>query len=98
MADRISAAEYRALQGLSEPPNALRAEASSPGPQAAAVGSGPATGGSLNPKPPNPYVGMRCELCGQLVRSDSSPAQLETQVAADGTETRSVRHLQGCPA
>ncbi len=98
MADRISAAEYRALQGLSEPPNALRAEASSPGPQAAAVGSGPATGGSLNPKPPNPYRGMLCELCGKLVRSDSSPAQLHTDVAMDGTETRSVRHLQGCPA
>ncbi len=39
-----------------------------------------------------------CELCGKLVKSDSSPARLETLVAADGSVAgRSVRHLQGCP-
>ncbi len=53
--------------------------------------------GSKRSSEPNPYRGMKCELCGRLVRSDSSPAQLHTDVAMDGTETRSVRHLQGCP-
>ncbi len=53
--------------------------------------------GSKRGTAPNVYKGLRCELCGKLVRSDSSPAQLHTDVAADGTETRRVQHLQRCP-
>jgi hypothetical protein len=52
--------------------------------------------GSKRGTAPNPYRGMRCELCGGLVKSDSSPAQLHTEIAADGTVARRwVRHLGG---
>ncbi len=54
--------------------------------------------GSARSTAPNPYRGMRCIVCGQLVRSDSSPAQLETVIGPDGsTIGRWVRHLGACP-
>ncbi len=54
--------------------------------------------GSSRGAAPNVYRGLLCELCGQLVMSDSSPARLETLVGPDGsTAGRTVRHLQGCP-